>query len=356
MLTGFLATALDKWDERYDNPSYLAVDQLGLPEGDDVPGAARRRDRLFAMLVADLLSFELAAADGTTDLLPELRPDPRLTAKRCRLAVRAALPALARLGIAVDATEAGGLDAAREVCGAILADLTPQERRLLSITDLTVSVVHDEHMFMRVLQAYETTFALIAVALRSAIAALADGRTRDAVADSGRRRAGGCTKAKPLFSSSRRCSRRRSSPSASSPTARRARSVAQLQDRRACAGRPSARVDSPAYRSVPDVRERVLAGQPTFDDALSFAGLGAVMQDELDAVRAAMARFEEAFGDAYLMAADAGERRGTGTEGARTWAPSADPAFAQAYARRLTPHGRAGDASARRTAPPLGVA
>ena len=97
------------------------MDQLGLPEGDDVPGAARRRDRLFVMLVADLLRFELAAADGTTDLLE--------SSVRRRAADRQALPALARAGGAalagasrpspVDATEAGGLDAApREVCGA----------------------------------------------------------------------------------------------------------------------------------------------------------------------------------------------------------------------------------------------
>src|SRR5688500_7123482 len=30
-LASFLATALDKWDDRYDNPSYLALDGLELP-------------------------------------------------------------------------------------------------------------------------------------------------------------------------------------------------------------------------------------------------------------------------------------------------------------------------------------
>jgi tryptophan 2,3-dioxygenase len=338
VLAGFLATALDKWDDRYDNPSYLAVDLLGLPEGDDVPAAAHRRDRLFAMLVADLLRFELAAADGTTDLLPQLRPDARLTAKRCRLAVRAALPALARLGIAVDATEAGGLDAAREVCGAILADLGADERRLLSITDLTVSEVHDEHMFMRVLQAYETTFALIAVALRDAIGALADGRPRDAAsalaaAEQAMR------EAKPLFSlvatmqPEAFLTFREFTDGASAIQSRSYKTVESL-----CRTPARARIDSPAYRSVPEVRERVLAGQPTFDDALSFAqAAGTLTQDELDAVRAAMARFEEAVlawrQTHYRMAVRMlGERRGTGhTEGVPyLGAVRSIPLFAQA--------------------------
>src|SRR5829696_9592708 len=34
-LARFLATALDKFDERYDNPSYLALAQLSLPGTDE---------------------------------------------------------------------------------------------------------------------------------------------------------------------------------------------------------------------------------------------------------------------------------------------------------------------------------
>jgi hypothetical protein len=128
------------------------------------------------MLVADLLRFELEAADGTTSLLPELRPDARLTAKRCRLGVRAILPALARLGLRCEVTEADGLEGARAVCRTVFADLKAAERRTLKLTAMPVYVAHDEYMFIRVLQSYETTFAVIAVHLHAALSALADGR------------------------------------------------------------------------------------------------------------------------------------------------------------------------------------
>ena len=334
LLAGFLDTSLDKWDERYDNPSYLAVGLLPLPAGDDVREAAHRRDRLFVMLVADLLRFELAAADGTTDLRPQLRPDARLTAKRCRLGVRAALPALARLGIAVDATEAGGLDAARDVCRAILDVLTPHERRLLALTDLTVSLVHDEHMFMRVLQSYETTFAFMAVQLRAAITALADGRAEDAVRALGEAERA-MQEAKPLFSlvatmqPQAFLTFREFTDGASAIQSRSYKAVESL-----CRTPERARVDSPAYQSVPEVRERVLAGQATIDDALAFAQ---ACGTELGAVRAAMTRFEEAIlawrQTHYRMAMRMlGERRGTGHTAGVSYLGAARsiPVFAQA--------------------------
>jgi hypothetical protein len=91
-LSRFLHTALDKFDGRYDNPSYLALDELGLPGADGCPDpghAHRRRDRLLVLLMADMMRFELAAADGQSELMPELRPGPKVTAKRCRHGLRA---------------------------------------------------------------------------------------------------------------------------------------------------------------------------------------------------------------------------------------------------------------------------
>ena len=75
--------------------------------------------------------------------------------------------------------------------------------------------------------------------------------------------------------------------------------------------RPSpSRLDSPTYRSVPDVRERVLAGQPTLDET----------EHDFE-VRAARETFEAALAhwrnSHYKLAVRLlGERRGTGyTEG-----------------------------------------
>ena len=44
----FLDTALDKFDGRYDNPSYLALDQLGLPGADGCPDPGHAAHRATA--------------------------------------------------------------------------------------------------------------------------------------------------------------------------------------------------------------------------------------------------------------------------------------------------------------------
>jgi hypothetical protein len=93
----FLDVALDKWDGRYDYQTYLALSLLPMPRAEstgDPAGERRHQDRLYLHLIADALAFELAAAGGTTGLLPRQRPEPALVAKRYRLGIRAAAPAL----------------------------------------------------------------------------------------------------------------------------------------------------------------------------------------------------------------------------------------------------------------------
>ena len=63
----------------------------------------------------------------------------------------------------------------------MLAGATPAERRTLQLTAIPVSFVHDEYMFIRALQAYETMqayetiFALIGIQLAAAVGALTRG-------------------------------------------------------------------------------------------------------------------------------------------------------------------------------------
>ena len=179
-LRRFLDTALDTYDGRFDSATYLAVHDLPLPTmaghgslGFDLGRAAVQRDLLVMLLVADLLRFELAALDGTTDLLPLLRPTRRITAERCALGVRALRPALQRLG--VEATENPGdpIATARALSQRVAAEQTGEERRMLAVTLITVSTAHDEYLLVRVLQSCETTFALAAVQLQAAIVAAA---------------------------------------------------------------------------------------------------------------------------------------------------------------------------------------
>jgi tryptophan 2,3-dioxygenase len=326
LLAGFLATALDKFDDRYDNPSYLAVDLLPLPgtgdHGHDPRHAAWQRDRLLAALVADTLRFEVAAADGATTFLPEMRPSARTTAKRCRLGLRAIGPALQRLGLRPAVAPTDPIGAARDACRTVLDDLSPAERRTLQLTLLPVYVAHDEYMFMRMLQSYETTFALMSVQLRAAIAALADGRAAVSIqAIWAAERA--LREAAPLFSfvatikPEAFLTFREFTDGASAIQSRSYKTVESL-----CRTPEPPRLDSPAYRSVPEVRERVLAGQPTVDSALAAArAAGLLTADDDDAVGAAMTRFEAGLlkwrQTHYRLAVRMlGQRRGTGyTEG-----------------------------------------
>lgn len=324
-LARFLDTALDKFDGRYDNPSYLALEQLGLPGADGCPHAghaARRRDRLIALLMADVLRVELETAAGALDLMPELRPDARLTGKRCRHALRAVLPALERLGIDVAADPDDPMATARRVYRAVLSGATPAERRTLQLTAIPVSLVHDEYMFIRALQSYETVFAQIGVELSAAIAALAAGQPALAVEALGAA-AATLAEASPLWSlvaTMQPAAFLRFREYTDGASAIQSRSYKRVES---LCRRPDAdRLDSPAYRSVPEIRERVIAGRPTIDEALRNAiAAGLLSPDEHTALSAAMGGFEAAIAKwrkthHSIAVRMLGERRGTGdTEG-----------------------------------------
>ena len=312
-LMRFLSTALDKWDNRYDNPSYLALDGLGLPAG-AAPQAAARRDRLVSLLIADALRFELAAADGGTALQPQLRPDARVTEKRCRHALLVLAPMLARRGTPIIADAQDPVAVARGAMQAVLDSATADEERMLQLTLMPVSRVHDECLFIRVLQSYEATFAYAAIELAAAAAEIARGDGAAAVAAlSGAART--LSDSSPLFSligtmqPQAFLTFRQFTDGASAIQSRNYKfmeSVCRMPDRE--------RIDSPAYLSVPEVRAAVLAGRPTIDGALQ---AGTLSHEQATAVRAAMDHFSSALlkwrrthhGVAGRML---GDRRGTG--------------------------------------------
>jgi tryptophan 2,3-dioxygenase len=294
VLERFLGAALDKRDGRYDYPTYLALDLLPLPGAGDDDGAVAegRRDALLAGLVADALRFELDADGGRTGLLPRMRPDARTVGKRCRLGLQVLEPCLRRLGLPGTPESADPVAAAGHVCrqveGATAADL----RTALRLTMLPVHVVHDEWMFIRVLQSFETAFALVAVRLRAAVAGLGDGRCGQAARDveAGE---GALHEASPLFSLLATMqveafrTFREHTEGASAIQSRGYKLVESL-----CRTPDEPRLDSIAYRSVPEVRERVLEGQPTLDEALLAArASGRADAGELEEVELAMRRF-----------------------------------------------------------------
>src|SRR5215204_4059103 len=262
LLDRFLDAALDKWDGRYANPTYLALDLLPLPAVDDlsqdVTTAERQYDRLFVQLIADASRFEIAAAEGATELLPQMRPDSRTTAKRCRLVLQVAGPAARRLGLSDGVDVVDPIAGASQLWANLAADLTLEERRTLQLTMLPVSLIHDEYQFIRVLQSFEATFALVAVQLQAAVRALASGEAHLALpriqAAEMRLR-----EAAPLFSLVATMqvaafhTFREFTEGASAIQSRNYKLIESL-----CRQPDASRLDSAAYRSVPEVRERVL--------------------------------------------------------------------------------------------------
>jgi tryptophan 2,3-dioxygenase len=326
LLDRFLDAALDKWDGRYANPTYLGLSLLPLPSVDDldpdVTAIERQYDRLFVQLIADAARFEIAAVDGATELLPQMRPDARTTAKRCRLALQVAGPAARRLGVSDGVDVADPIAGARRLWANLAAELSPAERRTLHLTMIPVSLIHDEYQFIRALQSFETTFALVAVQLQAAVQALINGEAHLALLRIQAAEAR-LHEAAPLFSLVATMqvaafhTFREFTEGASAIQSRNYKLVESL-----CRQPDASRLDSAAYCSVPEVRERVLAGQVTLDEAYQAARtaghLSARDVDDLEQVMrqfaATLLRWRRThYGIAVRML---GERTGTGyTEG-----------------------------------------
>jgi len=331
LLDRFLDGALDKWDGRYANPTYLALSLLPLPAVDgashhqdqDMAAVERQHDRLFVQLIADAMRFELAAADGATELLPQLRPDTRTTAKRCRLGLQVVGPAAQRLGLAEGVDVADPVAGARRLLANLADDLSLAERRTLQLTMLPVSLVHDEYQFIRALQSFEATFALIAAQLQAAVRALSDGDAALAarcllVAERALHEAAPLWSLVATMQIEAFQTFREFTEGASAIQSRNYKLVESL-----CRQPDPARLDSAAYHSVPEVRQRVLAGQVTLDEAFQAArsdgrlssGDVAELEEAMREFAATLQRWRRTHhGIAVRML---GERTGTGyTEGA----------------------------------------
>ncbi|MFI9528499.1 tryptophan 2,3-dioxygenase family protein [Micromonospora rosaria] len=300
LLRDFLDVALDKWDGRYDYRSYLALRLLGLPvDTDDLPdraapgdaarddppgrdaadrdpaadaeppldpaGSRRRHDLLLVRLIADALAFEVAAGVGS-DLLPHQRPPAEVVAKRHRLGLRAVAPALARLGLAGEVDGRDPAEAATALHARALRE-DPDAARVLRLSMLPVYLSHDEYLFIRVLQGYECVFAQIAGELHATQGDLAAGRASRAAQRLAHAR-DQLTTAGPLFSllaTMQPAAFRTFREYTDGASAIQSRSYKLMES--LCRVPERQRLDSAAYRSVPEVRDRVLVGHPSIDGA-----------------------------------------------------------------------------------------
>ncbi|MGW4966238.1 hypothetical protein ACWEPL_54240 [Nonomuraea sp. NPDC004186] len=265
LLGRFLNVALDKWDQRYDYTTYIALDLL-LP----AEKISERYDRLLAHLVTDVLHFETDTAGGQSLILPRMLPTGETVAKRCHHGLRVLAPVLTRLGLPVP-SEGTPLDRARTAVGTVAATMSDEDRLLMDTTVLPVGTFHDEYLFIRVLQSFEVFFALAGVHLHGTIQALLAEDAHGAIGslDLVSARFG---ESAPLFSmlatmqvEAFRDFRRHTEGASAiqSPGYKTMESLCRIPDPH--------RLHSLAYRSVPAVREEVLAGRFTVDDAISRA-------------------------------------------------------------------------------------
>ncbi|WP_051838283.1 hypothetical protein [Streptomyces sp. NRRL WC-3742] len=323
-LSRFLDVVLDKYDDRYDYPSYTALELLRRPPSGDWRKLRHRRDRLVLLLLADLVDFERKALEGHPEDPAEMLPDARVLDKRRRLAVRVMEPPALRV-LAPGTVDPGAVAATPgRTCPGALADavrstLTGDERLLLSASLQPVYVLHDEYLFLRVLQSFEATFTFMSGALAFAVRQLhgeEPGEAAPAVAAV----ADVLKESLPLFSllatmqpESFRIFRQ-FTDGASAIQSEGYKTFESL-----CSTPLRARLDSAAFTSVPRVRAAVLEGRETVQGTWhDVAASGWLKEADATAVRAAATQLESVHQrwkqTHYRLAVRMiGERTGTGS-------------------------------------------
>jgi tryptophan 2,3-dioxygenase len=194
-----------------------------------------------------------------------------------------------RIGIEADSGTGEATKAARLLSKRIEKTQSADESRMLAVTLLTVYTAHDEHLFVRMLQSYEVSFTLVGIELRAAILALHAGDAERAV-KALRQAATTFDECSPLFSlvatmqPEAFMAFREFTDGASAIQSRSYKTIESL-----CRRPDETRLDGPGYDAVPEVRARVMAGQPTLEDALAHAPLSPQSASE---VRHALMDFE----------------------------------------------------------------
>jgi hypothetical protein len=158
----YLNCVLDKHDDRYRYETYLALPVLK-------PLISSRTARLQAVLVADAMRFELSALHGWHDQMPAARPSLDVVRKRLRKGVRFAEPGQS-LGYLLELAERPEEPENARLLLAALPVAPGQDATLrIAASVLPVDVLHDEYLFIRILQAAEATFVTLTRQLRAAI-------------------------------------------------------------------------------------------------------------------------------------------------------------------------------------------
>ncbi|WP_387691353.1 hypothetical protein [Photorhabdus sp. RM71S] len=271
-VTRFLNVLLDKYDGTYDYRSYLALELLNMP--DDQTGikayseAQSHIDRMTLLLTADLLKFELGGLETEENFRHQL-PERTLVEKRCAMALKAVTPYVQRAKLSYISSEYV-IESAKHFIAAVEQRKTHNDEQMLMTTNLPVYLIHDEYMFIRVLQTFEYTFSWIAVGLREAIEACADSPSQTSIlVESCEKKIKEAIGFFHLLSSMRAESFKVFRAYTEGASAIQSRNYKRIES--LCRQPDEDRLNSIAYGSVPEVQEKLLARPNNLDLALSQA-------------------------------------------------------------------------------------
>jgi tryptophan 2,3-dioxygenase len=297
LLTTFLDGVLDKHDLKYDYISYTGLLLLQHVRR-DVTAAANEHllqyvhDCVICSLVGDALHFELNALEGGESYLPQMLPDHDLLERRINYALRSLTPALQRLGFEESAAP---VSLSRKTARAVQfcrAQPLAFSQFILDASMLPVYTVHDEHLFLRMLQSLDMTFvsvlSLLECALRCFEAELPRTaqfiRVADTLLQEGLKH---FLTLSTMQRESFRCFREFTTGASAiqSINYKRMQSLCRTPDKD--------RLESIAYSSVPSLQASLQAGNVSLDDKLAELRRGGGTPDAITLIEAAMRGLSE---------------------------------------------------------------
>lgn len=175
-LEKFLDVVLDKYDDKYNYLTYTALPLLEYvrpPVADDAdPSLVQHvHDVTVCSIIGDALRFELNQLEGGETFLPELPPDAELVERRLKFALRSIEPSLARLGFDMPDESVSVRQHSERALRFCSSQQLAHSQFILDVSMMPVYVAHDEHLFIRILQALDATFVSVCGLLRRAIRA-----------------------------------------------------------------------------------------------------------------------------------------------------------------------------------------
>ncbi|MEU8461621.1 tryptophan 2,3-dioxygenase [Streptomyces sp. NPDC029003] len=261
-LRRFLSVVLDKRDGTYDYATYTALGLLRPPAAAPLPDFEAEIGTRIAFLIYDALAFECGAALGYRSQLPCMRPSRDAVEKRLRHGLRVATEMDAFHSKPIT-PRVSGLQERFDQLIDVLEGAPPGMATRLDQTILPVYIIHDEYLFIRVLQSFESIFEHLARLASEAIVRLEARETEEALlllSSIARVLSLGL----PLFSLLATMQResfeffRKFTEGASA-----IQSVNYKTFEALCGTPAPARVESAAFQSVPEVRGRVLGSMTT---------------------------------------------------------------------------------------------